>query len=168
LNELLEKLAALEHERWAGWMRYLFTKGEDLPNGLVLLGGNWADRWRRQMDTPYEQLSEAEKESGRKEVRKTLELLEPRGDALADYFAVGRRVYIEQNSALQAELATLRAENAGLMELNHAARAELERLRGLVKQVGTRPARHCPWCSGHRVEIHDDECPAFNTDGTVK
>ena len=60
--ELLERLADLEHERWSGWMLYQL---ENLtPENLV--------RWKRQMVTPYAQLSEREKESDRKEARKSL------------------------------------------------------------------------------------------------
>ena len=61
-KSLLEALANLEHERWTGWMHWMFD--------------NWTKeniaRWKRQMQTPYNQLSEREKESDRREVRKTL------------------------------------------------------------------------------------------------
>lgn len=61
----LEKMAALEHERWSRW--YLWEKQ------------NWSleneARWDRQANTPYEELSEKEKESDRREVRPYFELL---------------------------------------------------------------------------------------------
>ncbi len=59
---LLEELADLEHERWSRWMRWMFQHWND---------ANVA-RWKRQMGTAYANLSEREKESDRKEVRKTL------------------------------------------------------------------------------------------------
>jgi hypothetical protein len=63
--ELMEILAAIEHERWSGWMRWMFD--------------NWTDeniaRWKTQMVTPYCDLPEYSKESDRKEVRKTLEAI---------------------------------------------------------------------------------------------
>lgn len=64
-----EELAAYAHEAWAGWMRYLFSKclkesdGVKIPQALV-------DRWTRQMQTPYAELPENEKESDRVEALK--------------------------------------------------------------------------------------------------
>jgi hypothetical protein len=76
-NPDIEALAALEHERWSGWMRYLFSKcgPPDLVDESRPIP-KWAvDRWGRQCQTDYQFLSEAEKESDRVEVRKTLALL---------------------------------------------------------------------------------------------
>lgn len=71
-EELLEELAALEHERWSHWQRFLHdqcSRGEDdsltIPAELVA-------RWTRQTNTPYEKLSEQEKESDREQVRRYL------------------------------------------------------------------------------------------------
>src|SRR6516162_8630799 len=50
-----ERVAALEHEQWAHWTRYL----------LDHLTPENVERWRKQIDTPYEHLSEAEKQSDR-------------------------------------------------------------------------------------------------------
>ena len=65
MKSLLEALAELEHERWSHWMRWMFD--------------NWTDenvsRWKRQMETSYDFLSEHEKESDRKEARKTMAVL---------------------------------------------------------------------------------------------
>ena len=65
-----EELANLCHEQWSGWMKYLFSKmSEDKSNlGPYLFMPKWAeDRWKRQMNTAYKDLSEEEKESDRKE-----------------------------------------------------------------------------------------------------
>lgn len=84
MNELREKLAALCHDQWSGWMEYLFSKCVDhvMPaslgfhkDGELLIPKEFVDRWRRQMKTPYLDLSEEEKESDRKEADKFLELL---------------------------------------------------------------------------------------------
>jgi len=64
-KKMFEQLAALEHDRWSRWMKYMFANLT--MENLV--------RWKRQMDTHYRNLSEAEKESDRKEVRRTLEIL---------------------------------------------------------------------------------------------
>jgi len=81
---MLEKLAALAHEQWSGWMEYLFSKcveEERFENGKYFKTGNmiipkWAfDRWKRQLYTNYKDLSEGEKESDRDEARRVLEVI---------------------------------------------------------------------------------------------
>ena len=77
---LREQLAALAHEQWTGWMRYLFSKLYVLPNlGVDPQGYRMrqieADRWLRQMQTPYAELREDEKESDRKEADRVLAIL---------------------------------------------------------------------------------------------
>jgi hypothetical protein len=64
-GDLREQLADLEHDRWSRWMRHMFANATD---------ENFA-RWARQMETPYADLSEAEKDSDRKEADNTLEVL---------------------------------------------------------------------------------------------
>jgi hypothetical protein len=63
---LRERLAALEHEQWAHWTRHLL--GNLTPENI--------ERWRRQIDTPYDQLSEAEKDSDREWADRVLGLIE--------------------------------------------------------------------------------------------
>ena len=74
-----EKLANLEHERWAGWMKYLFSKCTFNEDGTATIPVWAVENWQRQMNTPYSELSEKEKESDRAEVDKTLVLLSGKG-----------------------------------------------------------------------------------------
>lgn len=70
-----EKLAALAHDQWAGWMRHLFRKCPTNPDGTVTIP-KWAvDRWIRQMNTDYHDLPEDEKESDRREADRYLKIL---------------------------------------------------------------------------------------------
>jgi len=62
---LLERLASLEHEQWAHWTRYMLNN----------LNKENIQRWRRQIETPYDQLSEDEKESDRRWARRVIALL---------------------------------------------------------------------------------------------
>ncbi len=85
-DELREALAEYAHEAWSGWMKYLFSKGEfgwaDGPVEAnrraerVWMMPQWAvERWQRQMNTPYAELSEEEKESDREEADKMLAIM---------------------------------------------------------------------------------------------
>jgi hypothetical protein len=74
---LREELAALCHEQWSGWMRFLFQKSTPDGHGKEIIP-QWAvERWMRQMNTPYQKLSDEEKESDRKEADRVLALVAP-------------------------------------------------------------------------------------------
>ncbi len=81
MNPLVEeKLAEYAHDAWAGWMQYLFSKGEfrqiDGHVGTVWIMPAWAvDRWQRQMNTSYAELSEDEKRDDRVEAGRMLSIV---------------------------------------------------------------------------------------------
>ena len=81
LKSLIEPLAAAEHERWSRWQRYLHSKCQRLEDGSLLLPAALVARWERQMAASYDELSDAEKESDREQVRRYLRLIV---DAVAD------------------------------------------------------------------------------------
>jgi len=56
--DLIEKLAAIEHQRWSDWHIHMVSNNN--PENMA--------RWNRQAITAYKHLSEREKESDRKEV----------------------------------------------------------------------------------------------------
>lgn len=71
-----EALAEYAHEAWSGWMKYLFVKCEKNDDGEIVIP-RWAyERWQRQMNTPYADLPESEKESDRLEADRMLEVLD--------------------------------------------------------------------------------------------
>jgi len=76
MNEnIREQLAALAHEQWSGWMQYLFSKCERSLSQQVVIPYWAVERWRRQMTTPYADLSEEEKNSDREEADKMLAII---------------------------------------------------------------------------------------------
>lgn len=75
MDNLRERLAADEHDRWARWQRYLHSCCEQNPDGSITIPAVLVERWERQIITPYEDLSEAEKESDRREADRILQLL---------------------------------------------------------------------------------------------
>jgi hypothetical protein len=75
-TEMRERLAALSHEQWSGWMRYLFSECRPASDGTEFVEiPAWAvKRWTRQMNTPYAELNDEEKESDRKEATRMIEV----------------------------------------------------------------------------------------------
>ena len=73
-NESIEELADLVHEIWADWMKYMFSKGIH-HMGRWTMPSDLRQRWMRQMVTPYEELSEKEKESDREIALRILKLV---------------------------------------------------------------------------------------------
>lgn len=68
-------LANLAHSQWSGWMSYLFDKSILNEDGTVTMP-KWAvERWKRQIETQYDDLSEAEKENDLTEADKVLSLI---------------------------------------------------------------------------------------------
>jgi hypothetical protein len=80
-NSLRERLAALEHEQWSHWTRHMLRAlephlrlGRALSVELAMTGKRTPkmieasiclNRWKRQMATPYAELTEKEKDSDR-------------------------------------------------------------------------------------------------------
>ncbi|MDR0784128.1 MAG: hypothetical protein LBE83_10290 [Propionibacteriaceae bacterium] len=62
-DEVVQDLAAIEHERWAHWQRYLHSRCERRDDGALVIPADLVERWERQIATPYAELSEAEKNS---------------------------------------------------------------------------------------------------------
>jgi hypothetical protein len=69
---LIERLAAIEHERWSHWQRYLHSKGRVEADGSLTLPAELVSKWARQMATPYAALSDEEKQSDRDQVDRYL------------------------------------------------------------------------------------------------
>lgn len=75
-NQLCETLAEYAHGAWSGWMRYMFSKGYPGMGYSWVIPSALKARWHRQMNTPYADLPEDEKESDRQEADKILAIVE--------------------------------------------------------------------------------------------
>jgi len=113
-KEFVEAGAHLEHERWAKWQAYLHSKCVEHENGK----GEWVcfpaesfRHWERQIDTPYADLSESEKESDRKETRNYLPILRTSNitvvKAIMEMISQSIDSMDEQNHVTQAILGAL-------------------------------------------------------------
>lgn len=131
-DALREQLAAIEHERWAHWQRYLHSRCVRNPDGSLTIPADLVERWESQIATPYEELTEAEKESDRSEVARYWPLVES--------YALNDQTAKAQLSSYGAEIEewkvrTIVASNPGIDE------AEVRRSRAQQRdQVGPHPA----------------------------
>ena len=74
IEEIREKLAEIEHERWSDWQAWchkILRENCPSPELEAVL-----ERWDRQIATPYKDLSEAEKQSDREQVDRYLPLIQ--------------------------------------------------------------------------------------------
>ncbi len=74
-EQLADELAAVEHERWAHWQRYVHDHCERQQDGSLVIPAELAARWEAQIETPYVGLSEREKDSDREQVRRYLPVI---------------------------------------------------------------------------------------------
>lgn len=153
-TSLFERLAAIEHDRWAHWQLYVHSRAEQRPDGTLVIPADLVQRWERQIATAYADLTEAEKESDRTEVRGYWPLIEP---------------LIVATSAAREAMARLHEIRQGRWEPNHVAHAQStvrEVLHILRKALDapaptpkeTDPELTCPRCGSDRwVSVSLDE-----------
>lgn len=75
LTSLTEQLAAIEHERWSHWQKYLHGKCIANPDGTLTIPKDLVEKWSRQAAMPYADLGDAEKDSDREQVRRYLPVI---------------------------------------------------------------------------------------------
>lgn len=75
LEKMTERLAGVEHERWSHWQRYVHSRCERQSDGSLVIPPDLVAQWERQIATPYNDLTESEKETDRDQVRRYLPLI---------------------------------------------------------------------------------------------
>src|SRR4051794_39110284 len=74
---LKEKLAAIEHERWADWQEWCHeVLRNNLPVEAIPAVEKILERWDKQIATPYSELSDKEKASDMEQVDRYWPLIE--------------------------------------------------------------------------------------------
>lgn len=76
IEAIVEELAAIEHDRWSHWQRYLHDQCSKLPDGSLTIPAHLVRKWATQMATSYADLTEAEKDSDREQVARYLPVLD--------------------------------------------------------------------------------------------
>ena len=75
-EKIKEELAAIEHERWSGWMEYLFSLCKKQHDGSLIIPSFCVEHWTRQSKFSYQELTEKEKESDREQVNSYWPIIE--------------------------------------------------------------------------------------------
>ena len=75
VDRFVEDGAELEHARWARWQAHVFARATKNQDGSYTISASDAERWQRQIDADYKDLSEPEKESDRREAREYIPLI---------------------------------------------------------------------------------------------
>lgn len=60
---MLDRIAAIQHEIWSNWMKHLFEVSIQNEDGSVTIPASRVNRWKRQMQTNYADLSDSERDS---------------------------------------------------------------------------------------------------------
>ena len=80
MTNLREQIADVQHQIWAHWMKYMFTQcetAEDAETGdtVYIIPADKIERWTRQMNTDYSELTNKEQESDRDQADKVLSIV---------------------------------------------------------------------------------------------
>ena len=66
-----EEIAAVQHTIWSHWMKYLFSVS-DTDSGCETIPVDEANRWKRQVNIPYSELTEKKKKFSRDQADKVI------------------------------------------------------------------------------------------------
>lgn len=131
VGEFLEIGANLEHNRWSSWQAYLYGKCVRNEDGSLTIPVDSVRHWQRQIDTPYAELSEPEKESDRREVRTYLPLLR---SSLEDVALVAREEAQKEwfDAGWEEGREAMRKELLEKLPINELQRASMKDVAGLT------------------------------------
>lgn len=73
---MLNQLADIQHEIWSHWMRYLFKVSVQNEDGTVTIPAEQVNRWKRQMNTKYADLSSNEQKSDLEQAEKVMAVIQ--------------------------------------------------------------------------------------------
>ena len=74
-----EALADIQHAIWSHWMKYQFSVCNQNEDGSLTIPADKVERWTRQLNTSYSELTEKEKESDRDQAEKIIDRLNTLG-----------------------------------------------------------------------------------------
>lgn len=78
---LVDRLAAIEHERWSHWQLYVHSRAMRQEDGSLLIPADLVARWEQQIATAYANLSPEEQEGDKEQVERYLPIIEEAFDS---------------------------------------------------------------------------------------
>ena len=75
-ENIIEALADYEHRRWARWQSYLHSVCIEKEEGTLCIPQEKIERWTKQINTDYSNLSEEEKNADRKGALEIMQIVE--------------------------------------------------------------------------------------------
>lgn len=75
-DPVVEVLSRLAHRQWVTWAEYMLNAIPPMNRPLNVEEGKYLTRWTRQIKTPYDELTEVEKESDRKWAREYFRIVQ--------------------------------------------------------------------------------------------
>ena len=124
MENLLEELSELEHQQWAGWTKYMLDRLEQLEMEEDANDSHKVQRqqenWRRQIATPYSELTEKEKDSDRSWASKSLEITAKQIDTILEELESRANFYYTTSTDLANK-----AYERGYFDGIHNARAKI-------------------------------------------
>jgi len=70
-----DSMAAAQHLIWSNWMKHQFDQGTFNEDGTWTMPKEKVERWQRQMNASYADLTESEKESDMDQVERMLSFI---------------------------------------------------------------------------------------------
>ena len=74
-KDVIERLASYEHDRWSRWQKHVFNKSIFNKDGSYTIPKEYVDKWTRQINTSYMDLTEEEKQKDRDEAIRIIEII---------------------------------------------------------------------------------------------
>jgi len=71
-SKTIDRLAAVEHERWSHWQQYVHDQGERQSDGSLLIPAEIVAHWDKQIVARFADLSDEERQSDREQVLRYL------------------------------------------------------------------------------------------------
>jgi chromosome segregation ATPase len=171
VNNLREQLAAIEHQRWADWQKWVHSLSPQNADGSRTIPAAMVETWERQIETPYAELSEAEKDSDREQVDRYWQLI---GAFIAAERAASRsNSEISLQTQVQAlkqkyegvsvdieKMRRLESDNNALNERVIWQKGELEEIADIVRSLRST-------LNSHKAEIEDLEDGLVRSEGEL-
>jgi hypothetical protein len=123
-----ERVAELCHNQWSNWTDYIFSKTYKDYFEAPVIPRHLTERWKRQIDTDYYDLSEEEMDSDRKEADKFIELFKKENENLKQILlSIEDESRSIKTAAIDPFIVVEHAEK-GLNKINALSKAALKSL----------------------------------------